>query len=56
MKKIIFLLLLLFHSNLMAYEKENEVICALTSKIAKFTQKNNTEIKPYTITILQSAT
>jgi len=54
MKKIIFLLLLLFHSNLMAYEKENEVICALTSKIAKFTQKNNTEIKPYTITILHN--
>lgn len=51
---IVFFLLLLFHSSLVAYENENEVICAVTSKIAKFTQKNNTEIKPYTITILHN--
>jgi len=54
MKKIVLLILFFFHSGLLAYENENEVICVLISKIAKFTQKNNTEIKPYTITILHN--
>jgi len=52
--KIIILIFALFfiHSNVFAYEEENKVICAITSKIAKFTQKNNSEINPYTITVL----
>jgi len=55
MKKILlFCLLLIFSSNIFAYENENKVICAITSKIAKFTQKNNSKITPYTITVFNN--
>lgn len=54
MKKIVFFILLFLYSNVIAYEEENKVICAITSKIAKFTQKNNSEINPYTITVLNN--
>jgi len=51
----VFVLLLLFAiTHLYAYEKESTVICAVTSKIAKFTQKNNPKIKPYTISVLHN--
>ncbi|MFK5892793.1 MAG: YfiR family protein [Pseudomonadota bacterium] len=54
-KNIILLFALFFiHSNVFAYEEENKVICAITSKIAKFTQKNNSDINPYTITVLNN--
>lgn len=42
------------YAHLFAYEKESKVICALTAKMAKFTQKNNSNINPYTITILHN--
>ena len=54
MKIILIVILLFIHSNMFAYEEENKLICAITSKIAKFTQKNNSEINPYTITVLNN--
>ena len=47
----IILILLLIYSNIFAYEEESKLICAITSKITKFTQKNNPEINPYVITV-----
>lgn len=55
MKIIIYFLLLLFiHTTLFAYENEDRVICAITSKVAKFTQNNNSKLNPYTITVLHN--
>jgi hypothetical protein len=48
------LILLLVYTNIFAYVQENRLVCAVTSKIAKFTQKNNSDINPYTITILHN--
>ncbi len=54
MKIIYFFLLLLIHTSLFAYENEDRVICALTSKVAKFTKNNNSKLNPYTITVLHN--
>lgn len=51
---ILIFALFFIHSNVFAYEEENKVICAITSNFAKFTQKNNSDITPYTITVLNN--
>ena len=48
------ILLLLIYTSVFAYEQESELICAITSKMAKFTRENNTKINPYTITVLHN--
>jgi len=51
--KILFLLLI-YSLYLFSYEQEKTLVCVVTSKIAKFTQQNNDEINPYTITVLHN--
>lgn len=47
-------LILCLQTKAFAYEKEDKVLCALTSKVAKFTRSNHSELSPYTITFFNS--
>ncbi len=55
-KKIVLILMIivLFQVNLYAYEKEDRLIGAIMGNIGKFSYGNNTNIDPYTITVLNN--